>query len=254
MRKEISFKDQVLDFLLLFFIYLLVSSFPWNHLIADSYLSLSLKLLTGVIFTIAVLVFLRFRYPLQKRVVSFKSLILFLPFFLIIFSNLASSLFVATPKGIESPGYLALKILATIVFAVSEELLFRRMLLPLLVSRLSETKSIFLSSLVFSLLHFLNLLDGTAFWSVLLQVLYTFGIGLILAMMYLYGNSLLLAIIFHACFNVFQNDIFVALYPDYAYTGMRIWITAIAAIFALGYGLFIYFRFRKKGSSSSLDK
>lgn len=254
MTSEKPFKEKFLDFLLLFFIYLVASSFPYAYLIEDKNLSISIRLLVGGIFALSAFIFLQYRYPNQKRPFSFKTLLLFLPFFIICFSNITSSMFVSSPGGVASPSYLALTILSTVVYAISEELLFRRFLLPLLLQKMPELGAIFLSSLLFSLVHLLNLFEGAAFPMVLLQVLYTFGIGLVLSLMYLYGNSLMLPICFHSLFNIFQNDLYGALYPGEGYSSIRIWVTVGVTIFGLLYGLFICFHFRKKESSSSLDK
>lgn len=252
MTKEKTLKDQVLEFLLLFFIYLVVSSFPWKLVISDIYLSTSIRLLIGSLFLIGSIIFIHLRYPLQKRHIPFKTVLFFLPFFLIVFSNLASKMFSYPPMRINDPVYLLLTIASTIVFAISEELLFRRMLLPLLLNNLSELKSLLLSSLIFAVLHLLNMLDGYSLWPALLQVLYTFGVGLICGLMYLYGQTIWLPIIFHISFNIFQNDLYEALYSDYS--ADTVWTTAIAILFGVFYGLLTYLLFGRTKPSSSEDR
>lgn len=250
---ELTFFDKLLDFLLLFFIYLFVAAFPWR-IIFDGYLSTSIRLLTGTLFLVGSSIFIHFRYPLQKRNISFKNLLLFLPFFLIPFSNLASSFFVEEASPINEPLLFTLAISETIVFAINEELLFRRLLLPLLLEKFSELKSLLISALAFGLIHFLNVFGSVGFFEASIQVLYSFGVGLITGLMYLYGKSLFLAISFHALFNVLQNDLYQTLYPHDGIAYWRVWATAIAAIFGVLYGLFIYLHFRKKEPSSSLDR
>lgn len=250
MNDKGTFKGQVTDFCLLFFIYLAIASIPWGNFLSSFYVIMGVKIGTGAIFLTAIIVLLAIRYPQQKRPIPFINLLFFLPFFLIVFSNFASSYFISSPSNYINIQSLLLNIVSTIIYAIIEEVLFRGFLLPLLLSRLSDFKSLLISSAIFALVHLFNIFSGINVILVLIQVLYTFGIGLILGLMYVYGKTLVLPMLFHICFNVFENDLYEAFYPSATYTNLRVLVTVTVSLFALFYGVFIYFHFQKKEPSS----
>lgn len=101
--------------------------------------------------------------------------------------------------------------LATAAF---EELLFRGLLFPLVCARIIKREGkresprpfggllppILLASALFSLLHLVNLTVSPV-GDTLLQVAYTFGIGILSTLLYLFSRSLLLPFAFHALYN-----------------------------------------------------
>ena len=99
-----------------------------------------------------------------------------------------------------------LYILYVISIAVIEEIVFRGILLYLCLDYLKNAKlKCFLSALItttiFALFHFTNLFVGMDIGSVLLQVLYTFLIGGMLAVIMLKTNNIWICIFIHALFN-----------------------------------------------------
>lgn len=103
----------------------------------------------------------------------------------------------------------AVLLFAALCLAVAcfEELLFRGLLLPLLLSRLPDTPwgrcgAILASSAVFGLAHLFNLAAGAGLPATLLQVGYSFLVGAAAAALYLFSGSILLPIAFHAVYNL----------------------------------------------------
>jgi membrane protease YdiL (CAAX protease family) len=104
-----------------------------------------------------------------------------------------------------SPLSLFFYILGALATAAFEESLFRGLLFPLVRAHTKRTlrgelAAILLSSALFALLHLINLIEAPL-PDTLLQVAYTFGIGLLSSLLYLLSGGLLLPFLFHALYN-----------------------------------------------------
>ena len=104
---------------------------------------------------------------------------------------------------------------------LTEELLFRGVLLYILIKKIRQTKAIIISSVLFAALHFIN----AGVWGNLTQMIivftFTFSMGLLLAYSYARTFSLLIPFAIHYGWNLTQNYIF----PDTA-TGNHIFTLA----------------------------
>ncbi|MCI5620470.1 MAG: CPBP family intramembrane metalloprotease [Lachnospiraceae bacterium] len=85
----------------------------------------------------------------------------------------------------------------------AEEVFLRGIALNLLLDRFSKTRggvwgAVLISSLIFGLAHFVNLLAGAGLESVCVQVIQAAVIGVILAAIYLRSNNIWITIILHA--------------------------------------------------------
>ena len=104
---------------------------------------------------------------------------------------------------------------------LTEELLFRGVLLYILIKKIGKTKAIIISSIFFGLLHWIN----AGVWGNLVQMIlvftFTFVMGLLLAYSYARTFSLLIPFAIHFGWNFTQNYIF----PDTA-TGNHIFTLA----------------------------
>lgn len=104
-----------------------------------------------------------------------------------------------------APILLLAYLFLTLSTAVFEEALFRGLLFPLVRARMGRTLrgelgAILSSSAIFGLLHLVNLLEAPL-PDTLLQVGYTFLIGILSSLLYLFTDSLLPPILFHAIYN-----------------------------------------------------
>jgi membrane protease YdiL (CAAX protease family) len=104
---------------------------------------------------------------------------------------------------------------------LTEELICRGAILYLLIKKIGSTKAIFISSLFFAVLHWMN----AGVWGHITQMIivfsFTFTMGLLLAFAYARTFSLLLPFAIHFGWNLTQNYIF----PDTT-TGHHIFILA----------------------------
>lgn len=135
-----------------------------------------------------------------------KQLLWALPCFLVALANFPFSALITDSVTIIRVDLLALYIVYIISIAVIEELVFRGVLLFLFLDLLRFKKyrytlTALFTSLVFSLFHLTNLFIGMDVGSVLLQVVYTFLIGGMLAVVMLKTKNIWLCMIIHALFD-----------------------------------------------------
>ena len=131
-----------------------------------------------------------------------------------------------------TPVYVALFTSAFVGFA--EELAFRGYLYRALEIKLGEGKAIMLSAVVFGLMHLINLTHSSV-QDVLLQVLYTFAIGVAFAVVRSKTKSLLWPVIAHAAMNFgcdLTMDEITIVWSD---TLATIYCVALAAIYWICY-------------------
>jgi membrane protease YdiL (CAAX protease family) len=139
-------------------------------------------------------------------------------------------------------------ILFTLSIAISEELLFRGLFTSIPVSQIDNSKyrviiRVFYVSIIFSLVHLLNLFTSDIL-SVLLQVGYTFILGVMLTTLYIYTKNIIFCIIVHFIYN------FVGTFTDYFsnsyYESNMYIIWIIEGILVGSYILFLLYKMTKK--------
>ena len=104
---------------------------------------------------------------------------------------------------------------------LTEELLFRGVLLYILIKKIRQTKAIIISAVLFAALHVINADVWGNFTQIIILFTFTFSMGLLLAYSYARTFSLLIPFAIHYGWNLTQNYIF----PDTA-TGNHIFTLA----------------------------
>ena len=135
-----------------------------------------------------------------------KTLLWSLPCFMVAFINFPYSALINGTASIERMDLMGLYILYVIGVALLEELIFRGIAMMVIGDLLKGKKhkpllTALISSLVFSLFHLTNLFSGADIGSVMLQCLYTFLIGGMLAVTVLKGGNVWLCVLIHALFD-----------------------------------------------------
>lgn len=92
--------------------------------------------------------------------------------------------------------YYVVLLIFTIFVGISEELFFRGIILNILKSK-SSKYAIFVSSILFSVLHLTNLAGGISIQYAILQVIFSFIFGIVAAQITVITKSLLPAIVWH---------------------------------------------------------
>ena len=189
--------------------------------------------------------FTRILYPLGNKRVSM--LLLTIPGFLIAINNFPFiSYFSGDCKITAKPSSIALYALICLGVGFFEELAFRGCAFMLLLKKrtLGRGKiflAIFLSSVVFGLVHLVNLFFGASLVSVLLQIGYSALIGALCSMVLLLTRNIWLCVILHASYNFFGGII-----SNYGsgvqWTLSEILFTAAIAVIVGVYFLVLFFK------------
>ena len=137
---------------------------------------------------------------------SLKGLLWALPCFMVALINFPFSALINGTATIVRSDLMGLYILYVIGVALVEELVFRGTLTVLVSDYLRRSKhrplfTVLICSLIFSLFHLTNLLEGASLPSVLLQCLYTFLIGGMLSVTVLKTRNIWLCVLIHALFD-----------------------------------------------------
>ncbi|GEM_PF-6165298 len=137
-----------------------------------------------------------------------KDLIFILPALLVALNNFPLSAWM------KSQAYITESKLSTVFFFLDalstgflEELIFRYIILNAILLRLQNTKrnvilSLVLSSVIFSLMHALNIFTGMGVLDVLLQMGYAFLIGMMFGAVYLLTGNIIYSMALHAIYNM----------------------------------------------------
>lgn len=88
-----------------------------------------------------------------------------------------------------------------LLIGVAEEGMYRGILMGALLKKTKPVIAILISSVMFSLLHLLNLLGGLDSSEVVNQMIFTFIMGLFLGSVYFYTKNILFPILFHSIWD-----------------------------------------------------
>lgn len=116
---------------------------------------------------------------------------------------------------------IALFFISNLLVAILEEFLFRKLILNILLSKRSLILSLVISSLMFSLVHIINIqqIEYDVF-SIINQIILAFGLGFLLATLYYSTKTILVPIIIHTFINF--NFSFGQIYKTYNEIGIEI--------------------------------
>lgn len=184
-----------------------------------------------------------FNYSNNNKRITIKTLLLCLPFIIVALNNFPYASYLQGTLVLDCKLYeFILYLVMCVLISTFEELIFRKLLF---LSILKQTKtkkrylySITLSSFIFAVLHLINLIGGASFLPTLLQVGYSFLIGMMLCLILLISNNIVLCIIIHSIYNILglSTNYFST---GYHVDGVTIIITACTSIFAFIWGIFL---------------
>lgn len=199
------------DLLLFVLIFVFVTAFPVDLIPVNLFWQLMIRIgLRLMLLGYYIYIIIKNRMKVFG-IANIINVLLCIPFVLISFSNITASLIDGGFSGvIEENSVFVAKIIMTLLIAISEEIVFRLFIHNSLYNT-SSIKRIFASAGIFALMHLLNIVNVRyleALVTVLLQTVYTFGLGLLLGILYEYGHSLTAAILLHFCFNFFNETLY----------------------------------------------
>ncbi len=161
----------------------------------------SIDALAGMIFLIAVLVYLKKKNLLSYYGINsltkldYKNLLFCLPMIIVALNNLRCGIHINYPWH-----QILLHILMMLGVGFSEEILFRGFLMKAIMNK-STTAAIIISSISFGMIHIFNLFYGRDIILTLIQVVYATALGLMFAMFFYKTNNIIPCIICHVGIN-----------------------------------------------------
>lgn len=238
------------DLLLYILIFIFVVAFPTDLLPVNDTIKLLVEIgLRCLLVGFYIYLIIKNRIKIFG-VANVKNVLICMPFILISFSNILAALIDGGFYGLNSEVIdVVLYSILTLLSVISEEIIFRLFIHNSLANT-SSLKRIFASAGIFALLHLINIVNVTtvdALVEVLLQTVYTFGLGLLLGLMYEYSHSLTGTVIVHFGFNFFNTVIYKALGGHTS----QLWFYLSAVICGVVVGLYAFLLyilyFRKVG-------
>ena len=161
--------------------------------------------------------------------ISKKSLLIILPVFIASFIPIFNGL------NVTSLNTIFIILMTTLLIGVIEELVFRGIILSALIER-GRITALLMSSVIFGLFHLLNLVYGADPIDTLVQVIFAFGFGLIMASVRYETDLLLPQILVHALWDF----IFKISNTDFQPTLDT--IHSISLVLIIVFGLFLTFK------------
>lgn len=237
-----------IDVLLYTLVFIFVAAFPID-LIPVSEVYKGVILIGLKLFLLGVYIWIIAKNRIKIfGIASYSTILLCIPFFIACFSNMIASKIDGTVGPITMSGsMLAINIVICALTAVTEEILFRLFIHNSL-TKVGSFGRILGSAGIFAAMHLINLANVSsvdALVTVLVQVVYDFGLGLMLGFMYEYSHSITSCFILHFSFNLF-NQVLVN-YFAFNSSMLCFYLTAIViGAILLAYGLCLYFfRYKK---------
>lgn len=119
-----------------------------------------------------------------------------------------------------------------IAVGFAEEFYFRGLILKILQQK-GIKLSIILSSVLFSIGHLSNLLNGASFWNTILQLIFAFLFGLVAAEITILTKSIMIGVIWHIAHN------FIALITQSGDTTKDLIILGVQCVILLIYNFYL---------------
>ena len=183
----------------------------------------------------------------EFKLVDFK----YIPFLLLTISNLIVSLISKFDMYEISSTEIIKNLILSVFIAFNEELVFRVVVCKELIVTQSRFKTMLYSSIVFGLIHLLNINSLGSIPYVLLQVVYSFGLGLLLSLIYTQSYNFIYIFMLHFLFDFLNGFLISDLYElEYNFVFFIVNIS-IGVIIGL-YALLIYLK-EEKNVTKAMD-
>ena len=201
-------KNKIIDIALIALVFLFCVAFPIDLFTKNMYVIRSVQIglrIAAIIFTIIFAIKSK-NLEMKKEGFRLIPLLLLIPTLLACINNLIYVWYEKYPFKIHFDNLVLLEIVLTVFVAISEELIFRKVIFDNLEMKNNLLK-IIIAAGIFGLFHIVTFFS--TFNPIdLLQVVYCFGLGIVLGFIYSYGKSIVFAIIFHFLFNLINTNIF----------------------------------------------
>jgi len=229
-------------------VYLICASMPFSLFIKDEMWCFIATLILKSAFFVFAFFYIKKEKLFTKHISKPKIAdLLFIPLLLICMSNFMYA-FIMQPGTRDINGTSLVKAsILTLFITLSEELVFRTILLEEFLSntKLKPIYSILITSGIFGLTHLVNISSLESIPTVLMQCGYAFVIGLLFSFVYYERRNIIYPFIFHFLFNFLNNDLYGEMFTiNY---GWEYYLINIAVGFiVLVYAFLLYLFLEKK--------
>jgi len=240
-------KQSYYDIAIVICLCLISGGIPFSLLIENSIIVNYLNYFVRIAFIVFYFIYInKHNLPLPKTKKINSKALLFIPFILMACSNFLYC-FIFNQESINDFSFYNLfdAIVTCLLTATCEELTFRSLLVGEIAKNNSKFKTIFISSILFGLVHLFNIGSIGSILPSLVQVVYSFALGLLLSLMYVYQENIILPIALHFLFN-FINSYLVLFFYNYNWDYIYILFNVGVGIVVLLYAYFVYNYLRKK--------
>ncbi len=125
---------------------------------------------------------------------------------------------------------LFMVLFTTLLVGISEELMFRGILLPALVKKRGKVMAVIMSSVMFGLLHSVNILGGLPFHEMLVQVVSSSVVGVLFACVALEIKNIVPIMIYHW---LWDGILFSGKYLESSGDGLTVLLLVMEVVFAI---------------------
>ncbi|AIO19482.1 CAAX amino terminal protease self- immunity [Candidatus Izimaplasma bacterium HR1] len=216
-----------------------------NQLANDMTVSSISRFLGGIIFIIVMSYYGYKKLYMWNKPLG-RTLLVIIPGVIIALNNFPISAYLNSRTTLIEPEYtIYLFLIDSLSTGFFEEIVFRSMILIVLLQALPKTKkgmlyAVVLSSAIFGLVHLLNLFVGASLGNTLLQIGYSFLMGMMWAVVFLKTKNIWLSMLLHALYNFFGQVMFALGSVSNRYDTVTLITTSVLAVIAIIYYLVIF--------------
>lgn len=233
-------------FMIIALVYIDQSNIKWssNELASKMIENSILRFIGGIVFLTILLSYGYGKY--FKFTAPVKSLLIIIPGLIVAVNNFPISAFFQDRTVMIEPAYnVYLFLIESLSVGFFEEIIFRVLILVLLLEQLKDKahgilKAIIISSLLFGVIHIINFFDGAAFGATMMQIGYSFLVGLLLAVLYIKTKNIWVIMILHALYNFFGQVMFQVGTVSNRYDTITVVATVIIGALCAVYGAYLY--------------
>lgn len=243
-------KIKPIDIVIFSLLFIACVSFPYATLNIPIWAKYTLKIAFELVLLISYILMIR-KYKISiYGNANIKNLLLMTPLILVLVVNFITIPFASSVvfnQGSISSGVFFFELALAFIQPILEEIVFRLLIHSQLPIK-NKLLKILASAGIFAAVHLLNFFFNGFNTQYLIQVAYTFGLGIILGFIYEYGCSFIICCVFHILFNFFNTTIFNVLYSVYFENQLSYYMPVIVVtIISIVYMALIYFFiFRKQ--------
>lgn len=235
------------DIALLVVLYLFSSTNFYFNYIETLWLNYVISITLRIVFLIFAYIFIK-----KNAIVRFerqrfkKDDLLLLPLLLITFSNVIVGFILGiSPNLISNWVTFSLGAFIDALTALAEELIFRVVIISHLMTYSSRTRTLLYSSLIFALIHLVNISSISMIVFSLVQIAYTLILGLILGGVYMMKKNYVYIVCLHFLFNFINGTLTQHMY-HFPNDLTFILVNVIIGGLVLVYGYLLYQQFLRK--------